>query len=102
MTMSYQIMTEDEEPTQIGSSQGWPDFCDWAISLGEEDYPELYVFCADGDTYSPADVILDLEKAITDKEPMQDILDTANGVLEFCRANRTAEMIMVVTGVTAE
>jgi hypothetical protein len=98
--MSYQIMTEDQEPTQIGTSQGWPDFCEWVVGL-KGDYPELSAFCEEGDTYSAADVILDVEKAIADESPGEDILSTAKGVLAFCRANRNAEMIMVVTGVTA-
>jgi len=100
--MSYQIMTEDQEPTQIGTSQGWPDFCEWAMSLDEGEYPELYAFCEEGDTYSPADLILELELALAARKPSTDIVDTAKGVLEFARANRKAEMIMVATGVTAE
>jgi hypothetical protein len=100
--MSYQIMTEDQEPTQIGTSQGWPDFCEWVDELDEEDYPELVAFCDEGDTYSAADVMVDLRQAVKDNPPDDDVLDTAKGLMRFLKVNRKAEMIMVVSGVTAE
>jgi hypothetical protein len=100
--MAYEIMTEDQEGEPIGTSQGWPDFCEWVDSLDEDSYPELVAFTEEGDTYVPKELMLEVKRAVQAEDPEPDIKDTARGLFDFLKAHRNAEMVMVVSGVTAE
>jgi hypothetical protein len=98
--MSYEIMTEDEEGIPIGTSQGWPDFCDWAVKTGEDNYPELVAFADEGITYAHKDLATELKAALKEEPPKDDVAATARDVLKFVEGHADAELIMVVNGLT--
>ncbi len=101
-------MTEDEEGVQVGTSQGWPQFCEWVDNLpdgdpdddegDEEPFGELKAFCEEGDAYDLANLADELREALKEDPPDEDVRSTARGVLAFLAANDGAEMVMVVNG----
>ena len=99
--MSQYISTENNELDQIASNQGWSDFCDWVKTLPMDDYPSLCHLVEFGRDNDPELARDDIEDAIENYKPSDDVAETANGLVDFLATHLKAEIILVSNGMMA-
>lgn len=100
--MSQYISTEREELQQVASNLGWSEFCEWVDTLDLEDYPALHHLRQHGFDNDPDELLGDVEDAIAEGSPSDDIRSVAQGIADFLHEHQDAGIILVSNGMTSD
>lgn len=99
--MSQCVSTEAGEMVQVATNVGWSEFCDWVDATPMEDYPTLHHLTAFGFANDAEDLLGELDDAVDEHPPSDDVEDTADGLAEFLEAHAAAEIVIVSNGMVS-
>lgn len=91
----YAQFDEDGNQYQIASNLGWSQFGDWVDTLDAEKYPALVQLWEHGNTGDLEALRSQLDSALIDSPPHQDVIDSAELLLAALNKNTEAEVLLV-------
>ncbi len=99
--MTYSLITGGEHWTQVATVGGFAEFRDWAEKLKTDDYKQVRHLVAYGWSQELEDLGKQLQQALKDKEPSDDVADIGRTILKALD-NRTedAESAILTDGMT--
>lgn len=98
--MSYTAHLDEDEGIQVASNQGWYDYCDWIEAIDEReslDHLNEYGW------YEPAVAVADdLEVALDEEPPSDDVASTAMGLVKFIRSGDPDAVLVISSGIGSD
>lgn len=101
----YAFFVDNEEAgPQVASNSGWGDFCDWAQQL--TDFPLITDLAEKGTSlghpHGIPDLIEQLQEAVKNEPPSDDVASTIEGLLAALHENADDEGVYITNGMTAD
>ncbi len=100
--MSEYVSTTEQEMIQVATTSGWGDFCDWVKETEVDDYPWLHSLVTFGFANDAEMLFDEIETAIRNSKPSDDVKDVAAGLLEFLGEHQDAEIVIIGNGMTSD
>lgn len=94
--MSVYAKFSDSVPTEVASNQGWSQFGDWVDSLGVTEFSEVIHLWEHGWSQNTEDLTNQLNTAIQDSPPINDVVTIVRGLCSFLRGEDT---VIITAGV---
>lgn len=91
----YAQFDEDGNQYQIASNLGWSQFGDWVDTLDASRYPALVQLWEHGNTGDLEALRNQLDAALSESPPRQDVIDSAELLLTALHQNTGAEVLLV-------
>ncbi len=91
----YAQFDEDGNQYQFASNQGWSEFGDWIESLDEDTYPQLHELWDNGTTQAIAETIEQLEHALEENPPSDNVAASADLLLTALHSNTNSNTLLI-------